>query len=403
MGRASFHGGSVVCWRLAGSLRACNTPAVGALAVQSGFRVEGLPGGEGLALQGHLTFHDADALRAALHERAAAGGGAVLDLSGVESLDAGAASIIAEMWNLCHCEDRPLELRGARAGVKEILELYTARELADCLRPPPHHIGILDQLGGTTLVLLAEMRQVFAYIGELTTSSLAALHKPSRVRWSNVPGLVERLGADGVPIVCMIAFLVGLVTAFQAAAQLHEFGADLLIADLVGLSITRELGPLMTAIIVAGRCGASIAAEIGTMRVSEEVDALQTMGICPHGFLVLPRILALLLVTPMLTLLADVVGLLGGLLIATFTLDIPPVGFMIELRSAIGPMDIVGGLIKAVFFGGTVALIACERGLATRGGAEGVGRSTTSAVVTSLFHLIALDALLTIVFQEWGI
>jgi phospholipid/cholesterol/gamma-HCH transport system permease protein len=184
---------------------------------------------------------------------------------------------------------------------------------------------------------------------------------------------------------------------------LKQFGANIFVADLVALSITRELGPLMTAIIVAGRSGAAFAAELGTMRVSEEIDALVTLGLDPYRFLVLPRVLALLVVTPLLTFLADLCGILGGLLVALLTLDLTVGSFLRETRSALELWDVGSGLVKSVAFGLVLALIACQRGLAASGGAEGVGRAATSAVVTSLFALVLMDALFTVLFNAFGL
>jgi phospholipid/cholesterol/gamma-HCH transport system permease protein len=200
----------------------------------------------------------------------------------------------------------------------------------------------------------------------------------------------------------MINFLVGLVTAFQAAIQLKQFGANIFVADLVGISITRELAPLMTAIIAAGRSGAAFSAELGTMRVSEEIDALRTLGLDPYHFLVFPRVLALAVVLPMLTIFADLIGIAGGLLVAMLSLDLTSNAYLIETQKAVGLWDVFSGCIKSVAFGMNVALIACQRGLSTEGGAEGVGRATTSAVVTSLFAIVVVDAMFTVLFDAFG-
>jgi phospholipid/cholesterol/gamma-HCH transport system permease protein len=241
------------------------------------------------------------------------------------------------------------------------------------------------------------------FMGDVALATGAALRSPRSVNWGDVWHVMERAGADAVPIVALLTFLVGLVTGFQAAIQLKQFGANIFVADLVALSITRELGPLMTAIIVAGRSGAAFAAELGTMRVSEEIDALVTLGLDPYRFLVLPRVVALLVVTPLLTLLADLCGIFGGLLVALVTLDLTVGTFLREARSALDLWDVSSGLLKGVAFGGVLALIACQRGLAATGGAEGVGRVTTSAVVTSLFALVLMDALFTVLFNAFGI
>jgi len=200
----------------------------------------------------------------------------------------------------------------------------------------------------------------------------------------------------------VINFLVGLVTAFQAAIQLRQFGANIFVADLVGLSMTRELAPLMTAIIVAGRSGAAFSAELGTMRVSEEVDALRTLGFDPYQFLVFPRVLTLVVALPLLTILADAVGIAGGLLVAMLGLDITPNAYLIQTQKAVELWDVFSGCLKAAVFGLNIALIACQRGLSARGGADGVGRATTSAVVTSLFAIVVLDAIFTVLFHAFG-
>jgi phospholipid/cholesterol/gamma-HCH transport system permease protein len=212
---------------------------------------------------------------------------------------------------------------------------------------------------------------------------------------------MERAGADAIPIVILINFLVGLVTAFQAAVQLKKYGADLFVADMVGLSMTRELGPLMTAIVVCGRSGAAFAAELGSMRVNEEIDALRTMGFGPMRFLVLPRTIALMLVTPLLTLVADVMGIVGGLVVSLFALDIGFTGYLNQTQKVVQVWDVYSGLLKSVCFALAITLISCQQGLAASGGAEAVGRRTTASVVATLFALIVIDAIFTVLFQAF--
>jgi phospholipid/cholesterol/gamma-HCH transport system permease protein len=206
-----------------------------------------------------------------------------------------------------------------------------------------------------------------------------------------------------MPIVLLINFLVGAILGLQGAIQLHRFGGDHFLANLVGLSVVRELGPLMTAILVTGRSGAAYAAELGTMTVNEEVDALRTLGQDPQRFLVFPRVLTLVLVLPVLTVLGDLIGIAGGLAVAIAYLDQPAVVYLQSLQQAVGFGDVGTGLLKSFAFAFAIGLIACQRGLATRGGAVGVGRSTTSAVVVVLFTLVALDAVFTWVFSllDW--
>jgi len=293
------------------------------------------------------------------------------------------------------------EIVGAHGGVRAMLELYGLHPPRPSLQAPAARIGILDQIGRETLGMLSENHGL-DFIGDVAVAGAKAARAPGSVNWADVPRLMERAGADGLPIVLVINFLVGLVTAFQAAVQLKQFGANIFVADLVGLSVTRELAPLMTAIIVAGRSGAAFSAELGTMRVSEEIDALRTLGLDPYGFLVFPRVIALALVLPLLTILADVVSIAGGLLVAMLGLDLTANAYLLETQKAVGLWDVFSGCLKTVFFGLNIALIACQRGLAARGGAEGVGRATTSAVVTSLFAIVVVDAIFTVLFNAFG-
>jgi len=323
------------------------------------------------------------------------------DLSHVDHLDGAATALLLDLRSELVEAGAAAEIVGAQGPVLAMLQLYGAHPPRPSAKDPPARIGILDQIGHEVLTTVAETR-LLDFIGDVSIAGAQALRRPSTINWADVPHLMERAGADGLPIVAMINFLVGMVTAFQAAIQLKQVGANIFVADLVGLSMTRELAPLMTAIIVAGRSGAAFAAELGTMRVSEEIDALRTLGLDPYQFLVFPRVLALILVLPLLTIMADLVGIAGGLLVAMLTLDLTPSAYLIEVQRVVGLWDVFSGCLKTMFFGLSIALIACQRGLATHGGAEGVGRSTTSAVVTSLFAIVVVDAIFTVLFNAVG-
>jgi len=373
---------------------------------EPGFRVEEVgvgPTGSRVRVEGRLTAGISGLLRAQLERVVRAPSSTRIDVSGVEELDGAAAAILAEVWSNAVQQGAAIGFEGGRPGVRAILDLYTDRRARACLLPPPAPESILAQIGRETLRLVQSLREALAFVGESSLALAAAARNPASVNWRDLPRMIERHGADGVPIVGLIAFLIGLITAFQAAVQLRPFGADSLVADLVGLSLTRELAPLMTAIVVAGRSGAAIAAELGTMKVSEEIDALRTLGLCPVRYLVAPRTLALVVVLPLLTLMADVVGIGGGLLVTTAQLEVSARGYLLSIEDALDPGDVLGGVLKALAFGLIIALSACERGLATRGGAEGVGRSTTSAVVSTLFYLVLADALFSVLFDLLGI
>jgi phospholipid/cholesterol/gamma-HCH transport system permease protein len=222
---------------------------------------------------------------------------------------------------------------------------------------------------------------------------------PRSMNWKDVAPTMERAGADAVPIVTLINLLIGAVIALQSAWQLHRFVADIFMADLVGISVVREIGPLMTAIIMTGRTGAAFAAELGSMQTNEEIDALRTMGFGPMRFLVMPKAIGLMLVAPLVTVLADAMGVLGGLLVGVFRLDLSFSGYLSETQRAVHLPDVLSGLVKSVAFALAIALICCQQGLAATGGAEGVGRRTTGAVVTTLFSLIVIDAIFTVFFE----
>ena len=356
-----------------------------------------------IALAGDLTYAEASRLRSLLRPHIGIARKLVVDLEGVRRMDGGAGAVLAELWDEARCGGFGYEVVGGNSAARAVYELYTSRPVRECFRPAPKTPGLFEQTGRSTAEIARSLRRMLDFSGRVTIGMQRALTSPGSVRWRDVPPLIERHGSDGVPIVAAITFLVGLITAFQAATQLHQFGADQFVASLVALSITRELGPLMAAIVVAGRSGAAIAAELGTMKVSEEIDALESMRLESSTFLVLPRVLALVISLPLLTLLADVVAITGGAITTTSSLDVTLTGYMVATRDALDFWDVFGGLLKALVFGGLIALIACERGLATRGGAEGVGRSTTSAVVTILFALVVADALFTIVYQQWGL
>jgi phospholipid/cholesterol/gamma-HCH transport system permease protein len=366
------------------------------------FRVEHVDDGAGhieVRLEGAFAFVDGAALWAEIRSGvlATSKDEVRFDLSRVESIDGGAMALLVQAkWDL-QTEGVKCELAGGRGAVQKILELYEG-EARPNDKPPEKPLGVVAQIGQGTFDALVEVQLVLAFVGSMILSLGGLLRRPRTGNWREVAPLMNRAGADAVPIVILINFLVGFVMAFQSAVQLKQFGANIYVADLVGLSITRELGPLMTAIIVCGRSGAAFAAELGTMKVSEEVDALRTMGFGPLRFLVFPRMLALFLVTPILTLIADLVGMLGGLLVGMTSLNLTMQSYLNETRSSIHVWDIAQGVIKSGVFALAIGLIACQQGLSTTGGAEGVGRRTTASVVVSLFALILIDAAFTMLF-----
>ena len=325
-----------------------------------------------------------------------------LDVAGVSLLDGGGAALLLAATSNAVEHGRDVRIVGADGEVARLLQLYDCPPGQQCLHPAPRKLTILEQIGTAAVEVARQGRQVLAFTGDLIVGVLQAVRRPRSVHFADLTMLMERAGADGLPIVAVIHFLIGTILGLQGAIQLHRFGADPYLASLVGLSVVRELGPLMTAILVAGRSGASYAAELGTMEVGEEVAALRTLGQDPQRFLVFPRVLALLVVVPLLTAFADLVACLGGMFIAIAELSLSPKTYLRMLQEAVDVSDVMTGLIKSAAFAALIGLVACQRGLSTRGGAQGVGASTTSAVVVVLFGLVALDAVFTLIFRLLG-
>jgi len=222
-------------------------------------------------------------------------------------------------------------------------------------------------------------------------------------RRSDLALILQDCGAQALPIVSLISFLVGLILAFMGAVQLQQFGAQTFVANLVGLGMSREMGAMMVGIIMAGRTGAAFAAQLGTMRVNEEIDALTTMGISPMDFLVLPRMLALVVMLPLLCLYADLLGILGGLVVGVGMLDLGLVQYVVQTREALAPMDFVLGLIKSAVYGALVAIAGCLRGMQCGNSSAAVGTAATSAVVTSIVWIVVASAILTLIYDALGV
>ena len=251
----------------------------------------------------------------------------------------------------------------------------------------------LENIGAKGVASFAALLEGLILTSNVFYFSVCALFRRGRARKGTFTSVSISMGVDALPVVSLIAFLVGLVMALQASAQLRRFGANIYVADLIGISMAREMGALMTAIVLAGRSGSAIAAEVATMVVTEETDALKSLGLDPIRFVVVPRFLALTLVTPLLAFLATAVGILGGFVAAIGYLDLAPQAFFLELVAAIEPIDIGTSMGKSVVFAWVIAILGSYQGFRVRGGAEGVGRATTAAVVSSIFAVIVVDAL----------
>lgn len=291
---------------------------------------------------------------------------------------------------------------GLRPEFAALLALVESRagEGAAVLPPAP---GPLTRLGLNAWQNLSGAQRMLAFVGESAVALLRALAAPRRIRWRHLLYNLQTAGFEALPITGLLSFLMGIVIAYQGAEQLQRFGANIYVADLVGLSMVRELSPLLTAIIVAGRSGSAYTAEIGTMKVTEEVDALRTIGIPPLELLVLPKMLALMIALPLLTVFTDVTGMLGGMVMARAHLDVSFGTFLGRLDDAISLTSYLIGIGKAPVFAAIIALVGCYQGFRVSGSADSVGRQTTVSVVQSIFLVIVTDSLFSIIFSWLGI
>lgn len=315
--------------------------------------------------------------------------------------DSALALFLASATAWCAAEKAECDLSAVPAGARAILEQMDAARKAP--RGPEHADSFLTTVGLATRQGVYAARDTLAFVGDCLIDTLKTARRPVRFRWHDSFDQMQQCGAMGLPIVSLISFLVGLTLAYQAAVELRQFGADIYVADLVGLSVVREMGPLMAAVIVAGRTGAAFAATLGNMQANEEIDALRALGISPVRFLVLPRLLALGLMMPFLALYSDAVGAIGGMVVAKSILQIPASAYWSEMRTIVITRDIASGLGKSVVFGLLVGLAGCSAGLRADRSAEGVGRAATSAVVRSILLIIIADAVFAVVYHVLGI
>jgi len=258
------------------------------------------------------------------------------------------------------------------------------------------HDGFVRRVGQTSLYLARDFVNFVTFIGELLVALVYTLRHPKTLRGKDVLFYVQRAGVDGLPIVALIGALMGLIMAFMSYLQFKQFGANIYVPALVSFAMIKELGPLMTAILVAGRSGSAFAAEIGTMMVNEEVDALNTMGFDPIRFLAVPKVLATIIVVPVLTVYADLSGILGGMIIGITSLDLTVNTYITQSIKTIQAFDVATSLIKAAVFAGLISAIGCQRGFQVRSGAQDVGKFTTSAVVAAIFLIVVADSIFAI-------
>jgi len=332
-------------------------------------------------------------------------GEVVLDLSGVTRLDTVGAWLVHRTQEDLAAAGATVRIEGVSDDQKGLLEAVSKVERDEPIKRP--HRNILYELalrtGKATYGFRDEALELLSFLGMLVVKSIATLLHPSRIRITALAHNIEATGLNAMPIVGLLSFLIGVVLAYQGADQLSRFGAQIFVVNLLGVSVLRELGGLITAIIVAGRSGSAFTAQIGTMQVNQEVDAMETLGLDPIEVLVIPRVFALAITLPLLTFYASMMAIFGGALMSYFVLDISGPQFLQQFKAAISVSTFWVGMIKAPVFAFAIAMVGCYEGLKVSGSAESVGRLTTQSVVVSIFLVIVLDALFSILFATLGV
>ena len=326
-----------------------------------------------------------------------------IDAAAIESLDTAGAWYISKSLAGLEQAGVAARIEGLRESHASLIELVASNATLekDIPREPNH--GFLEDIGRDAMTSLNSYLAFLAFIGRLTMSSLRIALTPAQLRWSSVIKHIEEGGFDALPIVGLLTFLLGVVIAYQGGIALEAYGASIYTADFVGLAMVRELSPLITAIIVAGRTGSAYTAEIATMKVTEEIDALRTMGISPLEELALPKFFAMLVSLPLLTVFGDVMGMLGGMVMANSLLDVSFTIFVDRVTQSVTPTDVIVGIGKAPVFALMIAAVGCYQGFEVKGGAEQVGRQTTVSVVQAIFLVLVTDAIFSVIFSKLGI
>jgi phospholipid/cholesterol/gamma-HCH transport system permease protein len=369
--------------------------------------VELCPGGNGqhvLRLSGRL---EARALpdiwpKAVDLVRRAAPDRLVVDGSGIAYCDGAGLGLFGELRRLAAEGGAQIRFEGLTADLKRLIAISAlADPSAGVLRPEPRP-GLVVQVGRATAGILGDIRDIIEFTGQAVAGLAWAATHPHRVRYGDLWLVAQKAGVEGLPVVCLLGVLLGLISAFQAAIPLERFGAQAWIPSMVAVGMTRELGPLITAILLAGRSGSAFAAEIGTMKVTEELDALTTFGLSPIRFLIVPRILAAVIVTPILVAFNILLGVVGGYFVMA-GLGYSVSYYAQQIVQSIDYGDWMGGIVKTFVFGLLVAAIGCQRGLTTKTGPGAVGDSTTRAVVAGIVLIILADGVFGVVYYVLGI
>ena len=326
----------------------------------------------------------------------------VVDASRIDYCDGAGMGLLMELHRHQRKAGGELKINGLRAEFQKLMDMFDPAEFEKSQIEKPQKAKLPEEVGRATFTIWDNIRSQIAFLGELIVALVYAVGNPRKVRWKDAFLIAETGGVNALPIIALISFLIGLIMAFQAAIPMRQFGAEIFVADLIALSTLRELGPLMTAIVMAGRTSSAFAAELGTMKVNEEIDAMTTMGLDPVRFLVVTRVLSILIMMPLLTVFANLLGIMGGSVVL-LSLGYPLVTYIDRIITSASYVDLLGGLFKSLAFGLIVAGIGCSRGLQTKTGASAVGVSTTKAVVSGFVLIIITDGIFSVVYFYLGI
>jgi len=359
--------------------------------------------GATLMCRGDWTVRHLEHLDAALAQARWPDGPLRIDLAGLGRMDTGGAWVLQRLVASLQSARHGVELDGLSPKVAGLLELVRGTAMQPGGVPHRREPAVLEEVGRKGLQTAVNSVGLLVFIGETGAAWLRQLLHPGRVRWAEIADSLGEAGYKALGIVGLLSFLLGIVIAYQGGVQLRLYGGSLFVADLVGLSMVRELAPLITAIIVAGRTGSAYTAQIGTMQVTEEVDALRSMGVSPLELLVLPKVFALIVALPLLTVYADVMGVLGGMVMASAQLDIAFATYIDRIGVAVSVDSFLVGVGKAPVFAVIIATIGCYQGFQVSGSAESVGRRTTMSVVQSILAVIVVDAAFSVAFSHLGI
>lgn len=325
-----------------------------------------------------------------------------IELNGqaISKLDSSGAWLLSQLVDQLSQQGVKVHFAGFSEQHQQLLSLL-GKELAD-EKPlsSPSTLNWLAQFGKHSMQLLDEFCEYLAFVGHLTAESLRIIRQPKHFRFDSIVNTIDQTGLRALPIIGLLSFLIGVVLAYQMGVQLRNYGANIFIVDLLGLSVLREFGPLITAIMVAGRTGAAFTAQLGTMKVNQEIDALNTLGVTPAELLLLPRIGGLFIALPLLTMWADIFGILGGMFMANNMLQIGTVDFLLRFEQQVPLKTLIMGLGKAPVFALIIASIGCFQGMQVKGSADSVGKLTTRSVVLAIFFIIVADAAFSVIFSK---